>query len=148
MQNNKSISGVGGASAKARGLFGRRAPGQSWLPAVMALAPLVFFAGCVSKQKAQMEARQAYMAGQQQASQATANTLAVSVQGQVRNHLIPWTIDLTLARAIVAANYMGGFKPKIIRVIRNRQTIEVDPNDLLKGQDMPMEAGDAVQIVN
>jgi hypothetical protein len=116
--------------------------------AVMGLALVVFGAGCVSKQKAQLEARQAYVAGQQQAAQSHANTLAVSVQGQVSNHLIPWTIDLTLAKAIVAANYVGIFNPRIIRVLRNGQTIEVDANDLLKGRDMPLEAGDAVQIVN
>jgi hypothetical protein len=117
-------------------------------PALMVLAAVLLGAGCVSDRKAQMEARQAYLAGQQQAVQGRENTFNVTVQGQVRNHVIPWTIDLTLARAIVQANYNGIFNPKIIRVFRNGQTIEVDPNDLLKGADMPLQAGDTVQIVN
>jgi hypothetical protein len=76
----------------------------------MVLAAVLLGAGCVSDRKAQMEARQAYLAGQQQAAQSRENTFNVTVQGQVSNHVIPWTIDLTLARAIVQANYAGIFK--------------------------------------
>jgi hypothetical protein len=117
------------------------------------LLALPFLCGCVSKHKAQMEARQAYMVGQQQAMAQQANQpqttiLAVSVSGKVTNHIILWSEDLTLAKAIVEANYIGLFNPKLIRVTRPGETIDVDPNDLLKGKDVPLQVGDAIQIID
>src|SRR5260221_8335889 len=67
--------------------------------------------GCVTKSKAKADAREAFIAGQQQAmamarlQQAQGPT--VTVVGQGRNKIIPWTQDLTLAQAIVNAGYFG-----------------------------------------
>src|SRR5215467_13484539 len=67
------------------------------------------FSGCVTKATADAQARAAFLAGQQQAlermqqTQGRANT--VTFLGEVKNNLIPWTADLTLSRAIVAAGY-------------------------------------------
>jgi hypothetical protein len=128
----------------------RRAPLRPAPTGWIALAAAAALAGggCVSKKAAKLEAQQAFMAGQQQAVQRQADTFTVTVQGPVTNHILPWTIDLTLAKAIVEANYVNIFNPRVIRVVRNGQTTEVDPTDLLKGHDMPLEAGDVVQIVN
>src|SRR5258708_37986816 len=67
--------------------------------------------GCVSKSKADARARAAFFAGQQQAAQITRQTQlqgpTVTVVGEVRNAMVRWTVDLTLAKAVIAASYYG-----------------------------------------
>src|ERR1039457_3365775 len=69
----------------------------------------VLLGGCVSKSKADARARAAFMAGQQQALVRMQQTLApsVTVNGEVRNRVVPWTEGMTLAKALVAADYYG-----------------------------------------
>ena len=106
--------------------------------------------GCASKGQATPEARAAFAAGQQQA---TAQMLQrqnqgpiVTVIGDVRNPIIPWAEDLTLAKAIVAANYYGNGDPKDIVIVRNGRGIPVDPRKLLSGEDVPLLEHDVVAI--
>jgi len=106
--------------------------------------------GCVSKRKAAFAAQQAYVAGQQQEmrqDQARQPQLVVRIQGEVTNPVIPWTPDLTLIKTIVAANYTGVLDPRFIRIVRNGETAEFKPFDLQRGHDVPVEAGDLVQIM-
>ena len=70
----------------------------------------------------------------------------VIVAGQVKNSLVPWTPDLTVAKAIVLSDYFGAKDPQHISIIRNGQPIAVDPNGLLRGEDVPLELGDVVKI--
>ena len=108
-------------------------------------------AGCVSKKTADERARQAFQAGQDQAAKQWQEKRPpeVVVRGPVRNPAIPWTEDLTLAKAIVDADYTGFMNPVLVRVIRNGQMVEeVKGIDLLHGQDFPLEAGDIVDIVH
>jgi hypothetical protein len=112
------------------------------------LLPLV--SGCVSKATAQAQARAAYLQGQQQALERMQQTQArgptVTFIGEVRNQLIPWTADLTLARAIIAADYYGTVDPKSIVVIRDGQQTAYDPKTLLQGNDVLLEPRDVVEI--
>jgi hypothetical protein len=113
------------------------------------LWPALLSAGCVSKAAADARARAAFLAGQQQAMQRMqmeARQPRVTVLGEVRNAVIPWTADLTLAKVIVAASYYGKTDPRLIIIQRNGQELHYDPNDLLKGQDIPMQPGDVVEI--
>ncbi len=72
----------------------------------------------------------------------------VVVRGPVRNPTVAWTEDLTLAKAILAADYTGFMDPILVRVIRNGQMIEeLKGIDLLHGQDVPLQPGDIVDIV-
>src|SRR5688572_26675809 len=71
----------------------------------------------------------------------------VFVRGDVKHPAIPWTEDLTVARAIVAAEYHALFDPLRIAVIRQGRTYEIKPRDLLRGrEDFPLEPGDLVVI--
>ncbi|MGP8199977.1 MAG: hypothetical protein ACLQU4_10795 [Limisphaerales bacterium] len=111
---------------------------------------VLLLAGCVSKKQAELQAHQAYMAGQTQAAKQwqAEKPPQVVVQGPVSNHVIPWTEGLTLAQAIVDANYTGFMTPKFVRVVRNGQLIETLKGvDLLHHEDVPLEAGDIVNIV-
>ena len=106
--------------------------------------------GCVSKATAQAQARAAFLAGQEQATermqQSQASGPSVTCIGQVRNKLIPWTADLTLARAILAADYFGPADPTSIVVIRDGQQTSYDPKKLLQGTDILLEPRDVIEI--
>ena len=92
----------------------------------------------------------AFFAGQQQAletfKQAQAGGPSVAFVGQVKNRIVPWTADLTLARALVAADYVGGTDPSEIIIIRGGQELRQDPTKLLSGEDIPLQAGDVIQV--
>jgi hypothetical protein len=110
---------------------------------------VLLLAGCVSKKEANLQAREAYLAGQQQAAKQSQSEQPpqIVVRGPVRNPIVPWEDDLTLAKAIVAADYTGFMNPVLIRVIRNGQMIEAMKGiDLLHHQDFPLEPGDIIDI--
>jgi hypothetical protein len=106
--------------------------------------------GCVTKAHADAQARAAYQAGRRAALAEQANQgPVVQVVGDVENHVIPWTEDLTLIQALVAADYQGVGDPSSIAIIRNGEQIPVNPELLLhrqRDQDMPLEAGDRIEI--
>lgn len=119
------------------------------LAGALTLALGLFIAGCVSKSKAQAQAREAFLAGQQQAlerMQAQASGPTVTFIGEVKNRVIPWTADLTLARALIAADYYGAIDPRSIVVIRNGQQTTYDVKKLLQGDDILLEPRDVVEI--
>jgi len=110
------------------------------------LMPLLI-SGCVSKGKAEAQARAAFLAGQQQAAQQMqALGPTVSIMGPVKNKLIPWTAGLTLAQAVVAAQYYGAKDPTEITIIRDGEQIRVDPHRLLGGEDLPLQPRDVVAL--
>ncbi len=102
--------------------------------------------GCVSKATMQARERAAFLAGQRQA-QATQNQgPTVIVVGPVKYHMISWTQDLTVAHAIIQAEYFGPGDPKNLLVIRKGVQIPIDPQDLLTGKDFPLGPGDILEI--
>lgn len=105
-------------------------------------------AGCTSRSKSQARAQAAYAAGQQQAiaRMSDAQRTSIRVLGNVRNPEIPWADGLTLAQVVVAAEFLGVHNPRQIVVVRQRERFPVDPNALLRGQDIPLEPGDTVEI--
>lgn len=103
--------------------------------------------GCVSKAKAEAQARAAFMAGQQQAlQQIQAHGPSVTVIGEVRNKFIPWTAELTLAKAIVAAEYVGTTDPIEIVIHRSGEQIILSTQDVLAGSDAPLQPRDIVEL--
>jgi hypothetical protein len=114
----------------------------------------IALAGCASKDKADARARAAFVAGQQQAAlrmqqvQTLPQAPSVTINGEVRNHIVPWTQDLTLAAALVAADYYGATDPSLIYLVRNGKATVVDAKQLLSGVDIPLQAGDVVQLLS
>ena len=112
---------------------------------------LGFLAGCVSKKTAEARARAAFLAGQQQQSALMARQTplqgpTVTVLGEVRNALVPWAIDLTLAKAVIAADYYGRIDPTAIVIRRDGKEISYEPRMLLSGQDVPLEPNDVIEL--
>jgi hypothetical protein len=114
---------------------------------------LVFaLSGCVSKSKANAQARAAYIAGQQQAMARMQQAQAgggpcVTVNGEVRNRVVPWTQGMTLAQVLVAAEYTGTTDPGQIIIVHQGVANRVDPAKLLNGVDIPLQPGDIVQLM-
>jgi hypothetical protein len=59
---------------------------------------------------------------------------------------VPWTAELTLAKAVVAAEYFGDKDPTEILIVRNGKAIRCDPKKLLEGEDVPLEPQDLVEL--
>jgi len=116
---------------------------------VLILTPLLL-GGCVTKHKADAQARAAFLAGQRQTleivRQAQSRGPSVTVVGEVSNPVIPWTEDLTLAKAIVAADFRGPTDPVEILLARGGKAKSYDPKKLLNGEDVPLQPNDVVQI--
>jgi hypothetical protein len=111
---------------------------------------VLLLSGCMSNKEADLQSRNAYLVGQQQAAKQLQSQQPpeVVVRGAVRNPVVPWEEDLTLIKAIVTAEYTGFMNPILVRVIRNGQMIEeMKGSDLLHGKDMPLQPGDIVDIV-
>jgi hypothetical protein len=113
----------------------------------------VVFGGCVTKSKANAQARAAYLAGQQEAlmrmqrSQPQSQGPIVTFNGDVRNPVVAWTEGLTLARAFLAAGYYGAGDPAQIYIVRNGMATRVDPSQLLAGVDILLRPGDMVRLM-
>lgn len=105
--------------------------------------------GCVTKSKADAEARAAYVAGQKAAYQSIgAQMTGIVVLGDVAKHEIPWVDGLTLAQALATADYKGMNYPDEIIVKRNSAEMRIDPKKLLNGQDdMALQPGDLISVV-
>lgn len=125
---------------------------SSWFVALIVLVA-VSVSGCTTKSEARSRAQAAYLAGRQQgvaAAQAEAVAPAgpiVTIHGEVRRNFLEWTEDLTLAQAIVEAEYFGRLDPRSIYIIRNGEHIYIDPLRLMRGYINPLlEVGDVVEL--
>jgi hypothetical protein len=123
---------------------------MAWL---IVLTAMLAAGGCVSHKKAKLEARAAFVSGQQQAMQVQihaqeAQGPVVFVQGPVQNSVVQWRENMTLSEAIVDANYTAFMNPRSVRVIRGGQVAgELKGIDLLHHQDMDVQPGDTIIII-
>jgi hypothetical protein len=104
--------------------------------------------GCVTKREADARARAAFMEGQNRAlmTRSAMQGPNVTFIGPVRNSMVPWTTGMTLAEAVIAADYTGPRDPKLIIIKRQNEEIPVNPQHLLGGVDVPVVAGDVIEI--
>jgi hypothetical protein len=105
-------------------------------------------AACASKSNSRMEARAAFLAGQNAAlqQQLADQTSGVTVIGPVQNSRVPWVAGLTLAQAIATANYLDSHAPKEIIITRDGESATLDAKVLLNGADIPLEIGDVIEL--
>jgi len=112
--------------------------------AVVILA--VAMIGCRSKPKQSVPPWGAFPP-MQQPPQPLNQHLGVTVQGPVRNPVIPWRPDLTLARVLIEAEYLGPRDPHSIVIFRGDKAIRVETRHLLSGlKDPPVFPGDTVEL--
>jgi hypothetical protein len=102
----------------------------------------------VTKSRAEAQSRAAYIAGQKAAYESIgAMQSDVVVLGNVQKHEIPWVEGLTLSQAIATAGYNGQHDPAQIIVRHHSVETQVDPKQLLGGQDVALQPGDTVLVV-
>ncbi len=113
-----------------------------------AILNAMLLCGCVTKSTVQAEVRAAYMAGQRDAyaSIAATQNSNIKIVGPVQNPEVPWVEGLTLAQAIATANYTARGNPTEILLLRRGESAAINPKDLLKGQDVPLEPGDTITV--
>lgn len=66
--------------------------------------------------------------------------------GPVRRPVLHWRQDLTLAEAILEAEYLFEPDPRTILIRRGSIVIPIDPARLLQGEDFALLPGDQVEI--
>jgi protein involved in polysaccharide export with SLBB domain len=114
-----------------------------WVILVLALAG----AGCMTKSRSEMQAREAYLEGQNAAlKQMQASRPGVTVNGAVQHSFVPWVVGLTLAQAIATADYIGPNAPKEIIITRNGERATVAAKTLLSGTEIPLQIGDVIEL--
>ena len=88
-------------------------------------------------------------AGKAQAQQQAQSAVPqVKFFGHVGHPVVLWTDGLTLAKALVDAQYLDQNDPTAITIYRNGQPVRIDPRTLLAGQDYPLFPGDMIVIQN
>jgi hypothetical protein len=105
-------------------------------------------AGCVTRSQANVQARAAYLAGQNDAlaKMAADQRISVFIVGPVQKSEVPWVEGLTLAQAIATANYTSRYNPKEITITRQGEQASINPKDLINGHVVPLQPGDTITI--
>lgn len=104
-------------------------------------------AGCTTKSKSRTHARAAFLAGQRSGvMQSMPQYPSVIVRGEVRHPIVPWSEGLSLAQAIVLAEYHGEGDPVVVIVTRNGEATHLDARQLLQGNDYLLQSGDVVEL--
>jgi hypothetical protein len=103
------------------------------------------FSACTTKSGARRDAEAAFQSGQQLGQQQ--QQPVVFFRGYVRRLAVPWVEGLTLAQALVQADYTGALDPRLITVTRGGELHRIDVRRLLSGREDPLlEPGDLVEI--
>lgn len=118
-----------------------------WVILLIALAA----GGCTTRSKARAQEQAAFLAGQNAAlQQQQEQAPSVTIVGPVQYPKVPWVAGLTLTQAIATANYLDSRAPKQIIITRQGdvgpESATLDPNVLLNGAVVPLEAGDVVEL--
>ena len=141
--------------SKVRNEFGNGRPEIFGFPlSVLGFVTLLVFGvtvgggGCVSKGQARRQEQRAFEQGKETVlRQQVPGEPSVLFQGDVRNQRVPWREGITLAEALLAAQYTWGWDPRTITVTRNGQVHAINPKALLRGADNPLlEPGDLVEV--
>jgi hypothetical protein len=105
--------------------------------------------GCTTKSEARLEARDAYLAGQNSAlrqAQTDSGSPGITIVGPVQNPKVPWIAGMTLLQALATANYLDSNNPKSIIITRDGESATLDPNVLFNGAVIPLEPGDVIEL--
>ena len=117
------------------------------LPLLLALGG----SGCVTKSASKLKEQNAYLRGQQEASQQIQQQQqqpVVFFRGLVRHTRVPWREELTLTQALSEAQFTGATNPGALRLNRHGQVFLIDLRRFLRGQEDPLlEPGDIVEVM-
>ncbi len=126
----------------------RQSTAADWrLANILLLAAIFLLCGCVTESASELRSRNAYERGRASAVQPAPVSVAVTVIGPVRHRSILWTDGLTLARAIIGAEYLLEKDPSAIFLTRGAQTMQFTAAQLLGGNEGPvLMPGDVIEV--
>mgnify|MGYP001171167289 FL=1 len=105
---------------------------------------LVVMASCTTRSAANKKASETFMQGQI-AAKSQSQQQIITVKGDVMNSVIPYTKDMTLAKALIAARWSGIRDPKYITITRGEESYKIKASDFFTaGEDLPLEPGDVI----
>ncbi len=114
----------------------------------LVLLCLIATAGCQSKTTLRKKQMAAFQAGRQEAirQMTEARRTSIRILGNVQNPEIQWRDDLSLAQVIIEARCLDRKDPGLIVIYRQRVRIPIVPELLLRGDDVPLEPGDTIEL--
>ena len=107
----------------------------------------MWLTGCASEETLRAREEAAFQAGQVQAL-TRQQTPAVTVLGNVARSRIEWTDGLTLVRALIQAEWLGGGDPRVIVLRRPEATFNIAPGELFRAQEEGpvLRPGDVIEL--
>lgn len=115
---------------------------------VAGLILVITLGGCISKSTARKQRNVAFIegknAGMMQALQTQAQS--VTVIGDVKNRVLTWNQDMTVATAFLQANYQGVVEPRGFLVRHGSEQFRLSADELLDGKDLQLLPGDTLEI--
>lgn len=106
----------------------------------------LFSISCATRSSAEKKAREAFIQGQL-AAKMQSQPQIITVKGDVMNPILPYSKDLTLAKALISARWRGIREPKFITIIRGEESFKIKTSDFLAaGEDLPLEPGDIIVL--
>jgi hypothetical protein len=104
--------------------------------------------GCTTQTHSRAAAQAAFLAGQNEVlrQQLAAQSLSVTVVGAVQCPQVAWVQGLTLVQAVATAKYIGQAEPKTIIITHDGETATLDASVLFSGANIPLDAGDTVEL--
>jgi hypothetical protein len=104
--------------------------------------------GCTTRSNSRSAAQAAFLAGQNQIlqQQIAAQSRSITMIGKVQYPQVAWVEGLTLVQAVATAKYVGPTEPRQIIITHEGETATLDASVLFSGTDIPLEAGDTVEL--
>lgn len=115
-----------------------------WIIVLVALAA----ASCTTRSRSRVAAQNAFLAGQNEElrQQLASQYSGITVIGPVQQPKVPWVAGLTLVQAVATANYLGAKEPSQIVITHQGESATLDVKVLFSGADIPLEAGDIIEL--
>lgn len=121
---------------------GRRMPRNL----VIATIGLLMVVGCAGKDRSQRQLQDAFRAGYRQGLlERRVQGTDIFVSGPVRHAHVGWREGLTLAEALLEAEYLAAETPRQIILHRGPHEWELTGQQLLTGEDFLLEPGDLIE---
>lgn len=105
--------------------------------------------GCASNKHEQTLAQTQFVAGQEEAfaQLQLSGIYVVRVVGPFKRTVLLWHKGMTLAETILEAGYLEEVAPTQFLIQRGPTALTVTPDSLLRGKDVPVEAGDVIRVI-
>ena len=114
----------------------------------LVILPALVLPGCATDPRKPTAEQTQFAAGQEDAFAMLQRSgiQVVRMMGPFQRPVLQWRHGMTLAQAILEAGYLDPKAPATILIQRGPTAMPVNPNTLLQGEDVSVEAGDAVHV--